>query len=465
MTPKAPQYEELLSVIINTRLLYNTLEELEDMLDNHSIHSNGIRRACPTYQRLRSTYRDLHYEVMEMTSDEIDLVELLGDYKHTWAFYSHWLRRYAEDRRFAAALFECFARPATTEGMDTKVASLLHRALSEGVNIPLLLLFILRALPGYGSRRGDVPHFARDYDDVIELLHIWTRSRTIYATLPAVAEARMEMNKCRIMLIHHVTRILDSYISLTDPEGTYRLNSRFLRRLSPVELDGYWNETGGRLLSTEFWHIESTLHHGMYFATHWHKDATETITGIRYTLTLTEDDRGMVAVMTHPRYMEHRVKGVPYTDSDLTTYTLTLTPSEDSAVESMQMSRRLASSSWRERMDLHRVTDPDVCAKYHRWFRRCHVDKPFGHIEYTYHPCIHAITQEAVYLCAEQDGEYYRIPKESFEGLSQIHMDDNAGLMQMDGHTYIVFDDLLLYIPTTPDSLSLHHITRVSHII
>ena len=44
ITEEQNKYEEWLTTIANTRLLFNTVEEMENYLDNHSIHSNGIKR-------------------------------------------------------------------------------------------------------------------------------------------------------------------------------------------------------------------------------------------------------------------------------------------------------------------------------------------------------------------------------------------------------------------------------------
>lgn len=47
-------YEEWLTAIANTRLLFNTMAELEDWLDNHSLHNNGVKRSFKSVQRMRA---------------------------------------------------------------------------------------------------------------------------------------------------------------------------------------------------------------------------------------------------------------------------------------------------------------------------------------------------------------------------------------------------------------------------
>ena len=73
-------YEEWLTAIANTRLLFNTMAELEDWLDNHSLHNNGVKRSFKSVQRMRAAFRDLKEQVRLDTDEVIDLEELLAEY-------------------------------------------------------------------------------------------------------------------------------------------------------------------------------------------------------------------------------------------------------------------------------------------------------------------------------------------------------------------------------------------------
>ena len=75
-------YEEWLTAIANTRLLFNTMAELEDWLDNHSLHNNGVKRSFKSVQRMRAAFRDLKEQVRLDTDEVIDLEELLAEYRH-----------------------------------------------------------------------------------------------------------------------------------------------------------------------------------------------------------------------------------------------------------------------------------------------------------------------------------------------------------------------------------------------
>ena len=89
-----PKYLEWLNTIANSRLLFNTIGELEDYLDNHNIHTNGIKRCYNTKQKARAAFADLCLYVAEtakMTSN--DFCILLDYYKKTSEFYQKRLSR------------------------------------------------------------------------------------------------------------------------------------------------------------------------------------------------------------------------------------------------------------------------------------------------------------------------------------------------------------------------------------
>ena len=54
------------------------------------------------------------------------------------------------------------------------------------------------------------------------------------------------------------------------------------------------------------------------------------------------------------------------------------------------------------------------------------------------------------------------IPRDAVEGFNQIQLNDNVGLMTMNGATYLAFDEMLVYIPTTKNSLKKYRIEKVN---
>ena len=54
------------------------------------------------------------------------------------------------------------------------------------------------------------------------------------------------------------------------------------------------------------------------------------------------------------------------------------------------------------------------------------------------------------------------MPKSACEGFELIQIGDNVGTMLMNGKTYLVFDEFLLYIGITKKELQKYNIERVN---
>lgn len=456
-------YEEWLTAIAGTRLLYNTMEELETMLDTHSIRSNGIRRSFASAAKMRAAFRDLKVETELMTDGQMDLERVLVLYKRTWTFFRQHLYRRANPEEVALEVLAYCYPPYAKEGVGGKRAAIYRQIGEQDVDVPMLILMLLKALPGYDSKDGDASDMPQDYERVMTLLETFTGQGSFFTLLPAITRAREERCKTRIMLICHVTQILDIYESYAEQRNLYDLSVDMKTNHVGLDLGGFWNECDGRLLYTEFWQIEDTIGEGCCFLTHWRKDADRRLTGTRYTLFLTEGaDGGIIYYMLHPEAILHRMQGLAYGDADHVWFR---TDMLDNTPARLPLQRLMASECWPQQIDLTRCTDEEVVGQYERWLQECEVVKPYEHLEYDFRPNIYAITQTHIYIPSDKACEYFKVPKDACEGFERIQMTDNVGTMLMGGKTYLAFDEFMLYIPTTPSELQRYGIERVKRIV
>lgn len=461
ITEEQNKYEEWLTTIANTRLLFNTVEEMENYLDNHSIHSNGIKRSIVGQARLRSVFRDLKVEAALMTDGIVDLDQMLMHYKRAWNFYKKNLSRRNEPMQIALELLRYCYPPYLTDRLGKKKIGIFDEVTYQNINIPFLILMLLKIIPGYDSKEGDVVNIAHQYEQAMELMEQFSEGCTVFSILPSITKARGERNKTRFMLLYHISQILDTYESFIDSEKLYITSTEMKASSIDLELDGYWNECDGKLLYTDFWQIEHALNTGSYFATKWHKDYTGTLIGTRYTIFLNEGQDGKLAMyMLHPESIKNRMKGEEYRDSDHVWY-ITDMP-ETVEPNQLPFVRYLSSNVWNQNLHLTRVTDETVIAQYENWFKKCDVRKMFEELEYEFHPNIYAVTNSDIYVPTGTEGEYYKIPRDVVEGFNQIQLNDNVGLMTMNGATYLAFDEMLVYIPTTKNSLKKYRIEKVN---
>lgn len=460
MKPEQEKYEEWLTTIANTRLIFNTIDELETFLDAPSIHNNGIKRCFTTQRRMRSAFRDLLVEVEQMTDGTIHLDKVLVQYQEAWAFFRESLARRSDPFAVALELLRYCYPPYSETGLRKSKSVIFEQIVEKGINIPFLILMLLKVVPGYDSKDGDVTDISHQYENVMTLLKKFTDGGELFSTLPVIIAAREEPRKSRLMLLYHTTHILNTYESYAEQENLYDVSRNIKAIRVNLDIEGFWNESEGKPLYTSFWQIEDAMNEGSYFATHWRKDADNNLTGIRYSMFLTEGIEGaLVTYLLHPEAIKHRIKGQPYDDSDQVWYK-SLMP-EQCEPETLALKRLIASSVWPLQINLTRVAEDETISLYKQWLSTCNIRRPFGHLEYEFHPGIYAITQEAIYIATGTDREYYKVPKSAVEGFDRISIDDNVGIMTMNGHQYLAFDEFLLYIPITEKEMRRYGIEKV----
>lgn len=461
MIQEPAKYEEWLTTIANTRLIYNTMDELENMLDNYSIHNNGIKRCFSSQQKMRSAFRDLKVEVELMTDGTVNLDSVLLHYKKAWNFFRDNLYRRTNPEQVAIELLSFCYPPYIRTGIGAKRTAIYQQVIEQNINVPFLVLLLMKSIPGYDSKDGDANDMPMQFERIMTLLQNFTGNDSEFSVLPSITRAREEINKSRLMLLFHVSQILDTYESYADKANIYDTANDV--KASQVNLDivGYWNECGGGLNNTRFWQIEDALNYGTYFMTHWYKQSGNRLTGIRYTLFINEGaDGGLIYYMLHPEAIKHRMKGLPYEDSDQVWYK---TDWLDECPNQLPLHRLMYSAVWQQDIHLTRCTEENVVSLYDRWLdKECEIIKPFQHLEYDFHPNLYAVTQNHLYIPSENEGEFYKVPKDAHEGFDRIQIGDNVGTMQMNGKTLLAFDELMLYIDTNKKELQKYNIERVN---
>lgn len=463
MIKEEPKYEEWLTTIVNTRFLYNTMAEIESMLDNHSIHSNGIKRCYSTPQKMRSAFRDLKVEAYSLTDETLLLDKVLIKYKRSWDFFKTHLARRSNPYNFALELLQYFYYPEKRDLFSNRKKSIFNQVIDEEISVSFLSLMLLRVIPGYDSKDGDVIDFARQYESAMSLLEKFTEGGTMFNVLPVISRARNESYKTRFMAYYHFSNILETFESYSTSVNLYDTSTALKQLQVEIDIEGFWNECDGEAIFTEFWQIEPTISGSTYFATHWHKDANNILAGIRYTLFLSEaDDGDVIAYLVHPESIKNRMNGKSYVDSDHAWYKFSSTG--ESSPNKLPLRRAINSSVWPLSINLTKVADKNVIQHYESWMENCDVVKLFGDCEYEFYPNMCAITEDYIYIPAENDNEYYQVPKDAYEGLDKVQFGDNVGTMLMDNRLYLAFDEFMLYIATTKNELKKYGIKKVTQI-
>ena len=398
-------YEEWLTAIANTRLLFNTMAELEDWLDNHSLHNNGVKRSFKSVQRMRSAFRDLKEQVRLDTDEVIDLEELLAEYSEAWHFYDKHLARRAnpEELAYQLLLFYYSLGPATN--LNSRTSQIFQQVLAQDISVPFLISFLLKAIPGYGSRDGDATDMGQKYESVMQLLERFTSNTRVFTSLPALVKARQEKKKTRLMLIYHTREVMFHWEKLAD--GTMR-HTRFLIRF-------IWGEQGKR-----------------------------------------------IAHIMHPLAFWQHIQGHPYSEA-VNTYYLVEKLEEKHPTE-LNLRREFPSNVWPAKINLTRITDKALNEQYANWITHNKgVTAQYSSAEYTFYPSLFAVSINYIYILSVLDDFLYRIPRDAHDGFERIKMGDNVGQLLMDDKAYLAFDELDIYLPIEPETLEKYGITKVAN--
>jgi len=456
-------YEEWLTAIAGTRLLFNTMAELEDWLDNHSLHNNGVKRSFKSVQRMRAAFRDLKEQVRIDTDEEEDLEMLLGEYHSVWRFYENHLSRRANPEELAFQLLQFCYAPAPPTNLNPRISQTFLQVQTERISTPFLIAFLLKAIPGYGSRDGDATDMPQKYEAVMQLLERVTSNTPTFTLLPALAKVKQEQNKTRLMLIYHTREVLEIYNGLTHPQGIYDTVDYVKQQTMALDLDGFWNECEGRNEHTHFWQFVEAGNNTGHFMYHWEKLADGTMRHTRFLVRFLCGEQGKpVANIMHPLAFWQHIQGHPYSDA-VNIYYL-VEKSKGKRPLKLNLLREFPCKEWPAKINLTRVTNEALNEQYANWIAHSkEIAAQYPSAEYLFHPSLFAVSINYIYILSVLDDFLYRIPRDAHDGFERIKMGDNVGVLLMDNKAYLAFDELDVYLPIEPETLEKYGITQVAN--
>ena len=440
------QYQEWLRVIANSRLIFNTLEELETYLDNHSIKDNGILRSYNTEQKARAAFYDLYMYCDRATESAADLEKTMLRYKKASEYYLKKLSRKKYPEKLAADLLSRYYSISEKEKYTKSTLSIFDDIKEKGLSVPLLVLLILKAWPSYESKDGDADDFAQKYNATIDFMSEFTKEIGFFETMPAIEMAKQELRKTRMTLLGHVKLILSKYIDFSSHDNIFDLTQNIKENLADLDIEGFWNECGGRAERTDFWHIESTKDIGIYFATKYEKKQDGTIEKKRFSMEVSHDDGKTLVYLVHPKAPKHLVNGQPYDEGDHCYYDMKDVKDSDT-IDEMFLTKIINYKAWPCKINLTRVTDSNLINDYNSMLDNCRIVNKYAEWEYVLLSNLYAITREAIYIVTAEGDKFYKVPIDMEDSFSKITIDSNVGLLVMSNMTYIVFDECMLYIP------------------
>lgn len=451
MTKQKEYYLELLTAMIHTRLVFNTIAETEKFFGVNCLNNNSVKRAFSDDIRCRNAFHDVMMDVSQRTAGVIDLSELLPAYERVSELFKNFSR--CKDPKSIALEVLYYAFQLSSEKKSAK--RLIYRELYNILDVALMVLMLLGALPPYSSRKGDVKDFDVKYREVLRFLEddfVKKNSLDFIEELPVIEIAKNADNKCRVLLIYFVYDILYTYNAFKNSSNVVHVSDNIKQAMYNLDIGGYWYQ-GDCERSTTFWHVEQFGDAGCYRLTRYRKMGHE-LERLRYTFTISDKGDGCLEFFVmHPKCIKNLVEKKPIGDDDCTWY-LVQKPNVHNPDELYLINKlRSRINDWKMKLEFKRVKDDEWIETLERW-REFYAEKVlYPDCECVfYHRGVYAVTREYLYVMYGDDKErYLRVPRNAVEGMERIGLDSNVGVLYLGSkgavRKYLAFDDMLLYIP------------------
>ena len=445
-----------LRMIERTRLLKNTIEELQQLVGFSVGSGNGLaRKGGKSLFMKDAIFRELAHIVRQQTG--LDLQEVLDAYIGADRICER-MGNVADPELFCQHLiWHFYADNAVTDD----IATIINKV--EAEQLPILVLLILKLLPRLSAKGGDVRNILQDYRRLFCWLSATVNKDILIQKLPLLTQIEDEIrhdpdSMCRIHLISIANQILNSFGTLSTRERISISNKELLENQFAPEVDGIWTENE---FSTVFWQFESIANG--YHLYRWQFDsARKSLMFTKYFMKFFHWADGTMALVTHPHAIHYLVSGKPM-PNNLFAYLDCQIQVDDNSnqVCAISFNTQSADGQWFTLRQLRR-------SEKEEFFRRLLDDERYektnSHAsdDYEFTLSLAAITGDHLYI-SKDETTYYKVPKSLNNLLEEVGFNSNAGVMSFkntsDGEpaTYIVFDDFNLYYDISTLELMAEH--------
>ena len=460
-----------LNAIRRTFLFCNSLREfalktgIPSIEDNNNFDKVGADKKYAVI----STFEN---ELKEIAQDNTaSLKNFLDEYALTSEFYvNEDLRRkkYLCNQDSVLSIVESiyFTHVLPEDRKLAKLVDMLYDPESDrlkipGINIAILALMLLKIIPGYNSRNGEVEDIGNDYSRVCSLIDQFYLNANIECNLfrknieDKIKEGKIRLNRVCII------EVLDVCMNNVDFSRNHRHELHELYRY--YNIDGLWVESG-KDQPTVFYNI---YFNGMTYNMEMVDISKRPVQYILFGVeTIYDEYEAKIEFITaHPRGRTRLVQGKAVGVLDYSVHNLELLDEFGNPDFENPVMLKLTDVYVHPNYDFHvkmlhkasesldklfesTVTSCECCDRYANY-----------RTVYDVGTCILAITQNHIYVKARENNFVYRIDKEKYEykNISSVRIDSPAGIATVasDG-PYIGFESIGLYIDVK-DENTLHN--------
>ena len=451
------------------RLFRNTKKEFGEYIEYNLTTNNSILKIKPF--TARCLYRELSSQIFSDTYSTFEIDKELEEYQKASDIYLNKIKKKRIDLQEPKLLYS-FLRYYYTDGLqepdykNKDLDKLIHIVNKNNeVDVPFLLLLILKILPPYNSKQGDVKDINADFARVYHFFEGFVKDSPNLTELPVLEIMKHTFNQCthknRIFLIDMTKRILGCFCALTNPGDAYDSNAVSDKKVPNID-ECYWYDTDTSSDTTTFWQFEqmATFDYFLYRykikidrkEVEYNKFEVSFFNNLNYLTLYAAKSSSILEFIIEKKIIQMDKQAWYKCKLDNETFPNKIELCEILAGEpflGFKTLSRLTDSKKEEQITNRIKEHKSINAK----------DNPEEN-EYTFLSAPIAITEKFIYIqmdnSEEEENEnnnqhYYRISKENNEGLKKIMLNDFVGILTIQNRKYIGFSPLSLFLEVTDE--------------
>ncbi len=509
-------YEDRLQVILRTCLMYNSSKALGDHV-NYVLNGKGNNgfKGKP-FSQLKFIYQGLCLEASDMTYKEVDLHELLNDYKIVSKYWEKYLRRSfsvdlhsmdeKKDQKKKELIFalmdynyayEDETKQKLIKILKKKIVDNIRRDIDENLGaetkfaIPMLLLLMTKILPAYSSKQQEVKDIFEDFELLSSFLREYAQqsiANKYFGDTPFLTRYANEMYKARDEIVVRNSKCRNPSDLEDEAQVMNRLRliymmEEFFKTLKMYsknenigegyksidiffpEIDGFWTDT--KEGSNVFWKFESLSN--CFFLTQYIKKTNSPhaleLEYIRYECYIYHEQGNIVLYIVHPKVMFDLLKRNNINNSNKAWFYANFQNKKNKSGESFICSIELVSlinyNSWFSQKRLYRVEKESY---YKSLIEKSSLKNMCPEGEYSFEIRLAAITYDYLYIVIdEKDKEYMHASEAEFQcGLLKVPKTIHSAFQNINFQSYfgiVKLQDNTIYLGSA-DHLLYYEITE-----
>lgn len=455
--------QDQLNHVVLLRLFCNTNQELSKYIGYKLSSNNSIKRVSPFMAR--GIFRELCWKTQEQLPDSLALEELLVEYEKTSSFFKEHIKENSsllqEDSICELLKYVYIADyqlPAEKKDLHKPGAEIIE----QNLHMPILLLLMLKILPSYTSRKGDVKDPVGDFHRVYQFLRRFIAANSMFDELPVLERFEKQVSDgtyCNRLFLIYVTSIaLNTFSCYMNPQELYALNASVNEVRIMLNVDeAIWVEP--EMLSTPsvFWRFERLATNDYFLYRYALNTEKKELVYIRYEVSFINDSREQLTLFVDtPASILPIIENKTFPDDVWAIFACKLDSWE--MPHSIELRSLLPNGANFPAKKLIRLTEKNKEEQLMRCLDGAYAIKnKFPELDYTLLLYPLAITRDCIYIKDEERSEddapvYYCIPKALNEGLEDITVKDAVGVLTINGRKYINFVPLMLCLEVTDEA-------------